>query len=376
MEFLEQLGFLRFQLFTILDAPVTPLDLLVVAATGVVFFGLAMLANRWIVRRVLGYLEVEGEIGEAIQYLINTGSAVMGMLVAVQGIGINIFQIVSQFVAYPIFELNERPISVSTLLKFMVFVAIFLVISRLIRKLFLKQLFTYMRLDTGVTYTFMRIIHYLIMVVGVLVAFQAIGVSFSGLAVIFGFLSVGIGFGLQNITSNFVAGLILLFERPIKVGDRVIVGDTRGDVQEINIRGTTIRTERNISIIVPNSDFISSNVVNLSHGDLKVLVEVNVGVSYNSDLDAVLEALGEVADASAWVLKYPAPKVHFTGFGDSAWDMQLRVWVADPKTLRQVRSDLNCDIVRKFRERNIEIPFPQRDLHLRHAVAVPISNAN
>ena len=125
-------------------------------------------------------------------------------------------------------------------------------------------------------------------------AFQFVGINLSGLAVIFGLLSVGIGFGLQNVTSNFIAGLILLFEQPIKIGDRIMVGDTEGDVLEINIRSTTIRSLNNVSIIVPNSEFVSSNVVNWSHGDPKIRLVVEVGVSYQSDLDTVLRSLQEV----------------------------------------------------------------------------------
>ncbi|NIV15389.1 MAG: mechanosensitive ion channel, partial [Aliifodinibius sp.] len=130
----------------------------------------------------------------------------------------------------------------------------------------------------GVSYSLIRITQYLIMIAGVVISFQFIGVDLSGLVFIFGLLSVGIGFGLQNITSNFVSGLVLLIERPIRVGDRVTVGDTLGDVLEINMRSTTIRTLTNISIIVPNSEFTSSNVINWSHGDPKVRLDLAIGV--------------------------------------------------------------------------------------------------
>ncbi len=280
----------------------------------------------------------------------------------------------SQILDFTLFEINRTPITVLSLIMFGVMLILFGLLSRATRRLLLSRTFAYLKLDQGTSYTLSRVVHYLIMVIGVIVAFQFLGISLSGLAVIFGFLSVGIGFGLQNLTANFVAGLILLFERPIQVGDRVTVGDTQGDVEEINIRATKIRSEHNISIIVPNSEFISSRVINWSHGDPKVLMEINVGVSYDSDLETVLQALQEVAQESPHVLKTPPPHVHLTNFGDSAWDMQLRVWVADPKTMRQVRSDLNCAIVRKFREKGIEIPFPQRDLHLRSSVALPVTN--
>ncbi|MEL6823839.1 MAG: mechanosensitive ion channel domain-containing protein, partial [Calditrichota bacterium] len=158
---------------------------------------------------------------------------------------------------------------------------------------------------------------------------------------------------------------ILLFERPITVGDRVTVNNVAGDVKEINIRSTTIRTLDNISIIVPNSEFVSSTVTNWSHGDPRVRLNIQVGVSYDSDLDTVIKAMMEVAAENKLVLNKPAPQVQPRSFGDSDWNMELRVWLAGADDFEQVRNQLNCAIVRKFKISNIEIPFPQRDLHLR-----------
>ena len=219
-----------------------------------------------------------------------------------------------------------------------------------------------------------RISHYLIMIIGASIALMSIGINLAGFGVIFGLLSVGIGFGLQNVTSNFIAGLILLFERPIKIGDRILVGDTEGDVVEINIRSTTIRSLNNVSIIVPNSDFISANVVNWSHGDRKIRLDIAVGVSYDSELDKVLAVLRTVADEHPKVLKNPQPDVLLTEFGDSSWNMQLRVWLPDPKNYHIIKSEINCAIVRRFRENNIEIPYPQRDLHLRSPEILKVKN--
>lgn len=190
---------------------------------------------------------------------------------------------------------------------------------------------------------------------------------------IFGFLSVGIGFGLQNLTSNFISGIILLFEQHIRVGDRVTVGGTEGDVVEINIRSTTIRTLNNIAIVVPNSEFISSSVVNWLHGDPKTRLEIDVGVSYDSDLETVKACLLEAASEEEEILTSPKPEVLLVSFGDSAWDMRLWAWVASPKGRFLVQSRINCSIVNKFRERGVEIPFPQRDLHIRSPLPVPLS---
>jgi small-conductance mechanosensitive channel len=286
-----------------------------------------------------------------------------------------IFTLVDHILRFKLFEINKTPITPFSLLVFCLFLAAFAVFSRVLQRLFAAQVFPRMGVDPGTQYTLNRIVHYAIMIIGSLVAFQFVGIDLTGLAVIFGFLSVGIGFGLQNITSNFVAGLILLFERPIKVGDRITVGDKEGDVVEINIRSTTIRTLNNIAVIVPNSEFVSATVVNWSYGDQKVRLEIDVGVSYGADLQTVLQSLREVADEHSEVLKDPAPEVLHMGFGDSAWNMRLRVWIAEPHRHPQIRSEINCAIVEKFRRNGVEIPFPQRDLHLRSPLPIPHASA-
>lgn len=264
-----------------------------------------------------------------------------------------------------LFELNQTPVSISSIFLFAILMVIFYASSKAFNRFVLKGITDRLKIEEGTSYTMRRIIHYVIMIIGAIISFQFIGINLSGLAVIFGLLSVGIGFGLQNVTSNFVAGLILLFERPIKIGDRVMVGDTEGDVTDINIRSTTIRSLNNVSIIVPNSEFVSNNVVNWSHGDTRIRLEIEVGVSYQSDLDTVLRVLHEAADEHPLVLKKPQIDVLLKGFGDSSRDMAIRAWIADPKRHHLIRSEINCAIVRKFRENDIEIPFPQRDLHLR-----------
>jgi len=215
---------------------------------------------------------------------------------------------------------------------------------------------------------------YALVIIGSVMAFQFIGIDLSGLAVIFGFLSVGIGFVLQNLTSNFIAGIILLFEQHIKVGDRVTVGETEGDVAEINIRSTTIRSLNNVAIVVPNSEFVSSTVINWSHGDPRTRLDIDVGVAYDSDLDTVIRCLMEAAKEHLGVLQHPPPEVLHQGFGDSAWNMRLRAWVDHPQGRIRIQSDIHCAIVKKFREHGVEIPFPQRDLHLRSPLPVAVTH--
>lgn len=274
---------------------------------------------------------------------------------------------------FTIFSVNQTPITISSLLVFLFIFTFFILLAKLLTRAMRSRFLARMNIDEGTRYNLERITYYSIAVIGAIVAFQFIGINLSGLAVIFGLLSVGIGFGLQNITSNFISGLILLFERPIKVGDRITVGDTEGDVMEINMRSTTIRSLRNISIIVPNSEFISERVINWSYGDKKVRLNIEVGVSYTSDLDTVLRCLKEVALQSENVLKTPEPAVYLINFGDSSWNMQLRCWIENPKKHWEVQSELNCAIVRKFRENDIEIPYPQRDLHVRSSIPLEIT---
>ncbi|MEQ8811332.1 MAG: mechanosensitive ion channel, partial [Imperialibacter sp.] len=170
----------------------------------------------------------------------------------------------------------------------------------------------------------------------------------------------------QNITNNFISGLIILFERPIKVGDRIEVGVIAGDVISINARATTIITNDNISVIVPNSEFISGTVINWSHSDRNVRFLFPVGVSYKEDPEKVKKILLEVADKNQYVLKSPPPTVMFDEFGDSSLNFSLGVWTSTHiEKPRVLKSELYFEIFKKFTEHNIEIPFPQRDLHIK-----------
>jgi len=264
-----------------------------------------------------------------------------------------------------LFTLNQTDVTIQSLLILVLIVFGFILISKIFNSKILSRLLKRFNLEEGIRFTFIKIAQYIIISVGVIIGFQFIGIDLTGLAVVLGFLSVGIGFGLQNITSNFISGIILLFERPVKVGDRVTVGETEGDVTNISIRATTVRALNNISIIVPNSEFISNRVINWTHEDKNIRVDLDVGVSYNSDLETVIKALKEVAEECPDVLEDPKPFVHLRSFGDSSWNMKLMVWIDNPKKYYAVVSELNCNIVYKFRLYNVEIPFPQRDLHIK-----------
>jgi small-conductance mechanosensitive channel len=209
---------------------------------------------------------------------------------------------------------------------------------------------------------------YVMFVVAALVALSVSGFDFSNIAIIAGALSVGIGFGLQNIVNNFVSGLILLFERPIRRGDWIQVGTTEGYVRDINIRSTRILTFDRSDVIVPNSELISGQVTNYMLGDIRGRAIIKVGVAYGSDTEKVRRILTRVAEENEVVVNdgtSPQPLILFRGFGDSSLDFELRVHLYDVDRRLSTTSDLNFAIDKAFREEGIEIPFPQRDLHVK-----------
>jgi len=277
---------------------------------------------------------------------------------------------IGKIIEYPIFYTNQRPVTVTSVVVGIIILLIFVVLSRGLRKVIKTKLFPKYMLDEGIQLAILKVVHYLLVGLGIIVAVQSIGLNLTSLAVVFGLLSVGIGFGLQNVASNFVSGLIILFERPIKIGDRITIGDVWGDVENISLRATLIRTVDNITIIVPNSEFISSQVINWSHRDPKVRVHIPVGVAYGSDVPLVIKSLLEVAGNHPQVMKDPPPKVWFNEFGNSSLNFELLVWILDPKGRPDLISELNKGIDEIFRENKIQIPFPQRDLHVRSSVPI------
>ena len=221
-------------------------------------------------------------------------------------------------------------------------------------------------LNRSLQYAIAQIVSNVVLVVGILVVLTNTGINLSALAVFAGAIGVGIGVGLQGIASNFISGLVILAERPISIGDRVEVGEVTGQVERIHARSTIIRTNDNISMIVPNSKFIEDPVTNWTYGDPRVRFRVPVGVAYGSDVEKVKQALIEVGLENPNSLKDPAPSVFFDKFGESSLDFELVVWSSEMSYRpRRFKSDLNFAIEKKFRELGIEIPFPQRDVYIR-----------
>ncbi|MGD8541126.1 MAG: mechanosensitive ion channel [Desulfobacteraceae bacterium] len=247
-------------------------------------------------------------------------------------------------------------------------------LARLFRHLMSTRVLARSGLEPGLQNSVISITIYLVWGLGVLVALNAFGVGGTSLTVAFGALSIGLGFGLQNIFNNFISGIILLFERPIQVGDAVEINGTWAEVKKINFRSTVVQTYDNASLIIPNSEFISSQVTNWSFRDLSLRIKISVGVAYGSDTELVRSSLLEIANRTAKVRPYPRPDVLFTDFGDSALIFVLRVWT-DVDSMLTVGTAIRFEIDRVFRERKIEIAFPQHDLHIRSWVPAQPANA-
>jgi small-conductance mechanosensitive channel len=221
-------------------------------------------------------------------------------------------------------------------------------------------------IDPGLRYTICRLVRYVVTTVGLLVALkQAFAIDLTSIAVIFTALSVGIGFGLQYIASDIASGFILLFERPIRIGDRITIGEDEGDVQSINLRTTIVTTNDRIAIIVPNSKLVSQRVVNWSYGDPRARIGIPIGVANDSDIQLVTDTLIEAAKGVDNVLTESPARVQFLKFGDYSLDFRLLVWTNQPRRHAQIRSDINYRIAELFRERSIRIPYPTQEFLLK-----------
>ena len=241
-------------------------------------------------------------------------------------------------------------ISIGRLLRLVVMlVAVFWAVSSFKRFLFDRYL-NRMGMDRALQYAIAQICGYF------------------ALTIFAGAVGVGVGLGLQNVTSNFISGLVVLAERPIQIGDRVELDKVAGQITAIHARSTTVLTNDNIAIVVPNSHFIEKAVTNWTHADPKVRLRIPIGVAYGSEVEKVRELLLSIAREHPAALKEPEPVVFFDGFGDNSLNFELGVWSAEMSSRpRRFRSDLNFAIERKLREAGIEIPFPQRDVYIRRA---------
>lgn len=263
------------------------------------------------------------------------------------------------------FQIGQFRISlVQIVLAAGIFVAV-LFITRMIQRWLTARVMQPGRLDHGVAHSVHTGVGYLGFVVAALLAVSYAGFDITNLAIVAGALSIGIGFGLQSIVNNFVSGLIILFERPIKVGDWVSVNNYEGYIRKISVRSTEIETFDRTNVIVPNSEFISNPIVNLTHRNALGRVVIRVGVSYSSDPEYVRNLLMDVANECPVILDNPSPNVAFEDFGASSLDFSVRAYIADVNGRLNAATQLRMQIFKALAEANVEIPFPQHDIHLR-----------
>lgn len=268
-------------------------------------------------------------------------------------------------VAFFGFKVGDVTISPSSILIALAVFVFIVILTRFMVRWLDQRLLRRTRFDRGIRDSIRTAANYAGVIIAALVSASYAGLDFTNLAIVAGALSVGIGFGLQSIVNNFVSGLILLAERPIRVGDWVVVGGDEGTVRKINVRATEIETFDRTTVIVPNSTLISSSVRNWTHRDKIGRLRVAVGVSYDSDPERVEELLMEVATSESKVLRSPEPYVYFMDFGASSLDFELRCYIFDVDEMITVLSKLRYAIFKRFKEEGIEIPFPQQDMHIK-----------
>lgn len=311
-------------------------------------------------RRLLTRLKLGKSFGSIIPSILSLAALVFLSVTAINAAGI------------PLAWNQPLPAVSLTLVQIFLLIALLLAVfwfSARTKTFLFNRLLVNSGLDRSLQYAISQIVSNVVLVVGIFVVLQNTGIHLEALTVFAGAVGVGIGFGLQNITSNFISGLVILAERPITIGDRVEVGGVIGQVQRIRARSTVIVTNDNIATIVPNSKFIDSPVTNWTFGDPRVRFRIPIGVAYGSDVEKVRERLIAAGSENPHTLKDPAPSVFFEGFGNSALNFELVVWSSEMSHRpRRYRSDLNFSIERNLREAGIEIPFPQRDLHIRSGV--------
>jgi small-conductance mechanosensitive channel len=256
--------------------------------------------------------------------------------------------------------------SLGSILAFVLTLWLSWLVARFVGTVLDEEAFPRLRMPPGVPFALSRFAHYGVLVLGFIIAMGTLGFSLDRVTLLLSALGVGIGFGLQTVVNNFVSGVILLFERPVRVGDRVQLAELLGEVTHIGIRASRIRTFDGSDVVVPNGDLLASQLINWTLSDAKRRIILPVGVAYGTDPEKVLRILEQVAQENPDILEDPAPDILFRSFGNSSLDFELRAWTESARGWNPVRSDLAVAVNRALAENGITIPFPQRDLHLRN----------
>ncbi len=273
-------------------------------------------------------------------------------------------QLINSFFS-PIIPVGDNVYSVIQIVVLIGLLFVLVIGAGLVSNLLRSRILQMAGISSGAQAVIATLTRYTLIAIGMVVLLQIWGLDLSSLTLLASALGVGIGFGLQNIAKDFGSGLVLLFERPVQVGDFVEVGEFMGTVARIGARSTNIKTLSQVSVIVPNSYFLENQVINWSHDNPLSRIAIPVGVSYNSEPETVRKILLEAGQDHPDIVALPAPQVFFKGFGDSALNFELLVWLVEPNRQPIIKSDLYFSIFKLLRQHQIEIPFPQRDLHLR-----------
>lgn len=267
-------------------------------------------------------------------------------------------------------ELGDTRVSLLSVSKLILIVALFFImavwLSRQIERRVMRARFIDASLQVGLA----KVSHFTLLTIAILMALNAVGIDLTAFAVFGGAVGVGLGFGLQRIASNFISGFILILDRSIKPGDVITIGEKFGWVKELRARYIVVMNREGVETLIPNENLITSEVINWSYSNQSVRLRIPVQISYRDDPEQAMDILFEAANASSRVLQYPETAVRLMGFGDSGINLEVRVWINDPEAgLGSVRSDINLEIWRRFKEEGITIPYPVRDVNIKGAVA-------
>jgi small-conductance mechanosensitive channel len=270
---------------------------------------------------------------------------------------------IMEYLRMPLVQLRGTNVTTLTLLTAILIVLVTKIISMVVARS-IDRVLAARGLDRGLRFATTKIMRYVILVIGVFVAVGTLGIDTGAIMASGAVLLVGIGFGLQRLADNFISGLLVLIERPVKKGDFIDAGGVLGTVEDIGLRATLVTSRDGVQVILPNSNLMSSTVINYSAPSPERRFQIPVGVAYDTDLDLAVKVMTDVAKAEPSVLDTPAPEVRHMGFGENAIELVLLVWIADAKDDLIVGSKLRFALDRAFRQHKISIPFPQRDVHM------------
>ena len=286
-------------------------------------------------------------------------------------VGIVAWQLLDNFVdlrlvgQIELFQFFDAAVTVVTLLSAILILYVFILVAWIMQNVLHHMLPRRTAAEPGVVYSVSTISRYTVIALGIIFSLQALGLDLSTLTVIGGGLSIGIGIGLQRIVANFISGIILLFEQSLRPGDVIDIDGEIGTVEQLNIRATVLRTRDNVEVIVPNENFVTTQVRTYTKSTRETRILLPIGVSYKTDMKQLRKVVVETAVRHGLVLKEPEPTLLFRAFGESSLDFDLAVWINQPERTARVRSDLYYMVFETLKQHDIEIPFPQRDLHLK-----------